>query len=174
MPTLATIGYEGAELVDFIATLGAASVGVLVDVRELPSSRRAGFSKSALSIALQSADIRYVHLRGLGDPKEGRDAARSGDYLRFRMIFSKHMTTETALADLKTAETIALDGNACLMCYERDPNLCHRKIVADKISNTIKIKVLHLGVQEGIGKHGRKNRTRVGSGVSESSASRGL
>src|SRR3954453_21108705 len=79
---LTTIGYEAAELDDFVATLLAAGITRLIDVRELPISRRRGFAKRALSEALADAGIVYVHLRGLGDPKEGREAARVGDLVR--------------------------------------------------------------------------------------------
>jgi uncharacterized protein (DUF488 family) len=64
----------------------ATSVRLLIDVRELPTSRRKGFAKSALSSALAAADIGYLHLKGLGDPKPGRDAARAGDYAGFLKV----------------------------------------------------------------------------------------
>jgi uncharacterized protein (DUF488 family) len=76
MRTLFTIGYEGASLSDFIVTLQNSGVERLLDVREVAQSRRPGFSKTALSTALAEADIGYTHLRQLGDPKAGRDAAR--------------------------------------------------------------------------------------------------
>ena len=85
MTTLATIGYEGSSLEDFVATLLAANINTLVDVREVPVSRRKGFSKNALREVLEDAGLTYVHLIGLGDPKEGRDAAREGrsdDFLK--------------------------------------------------------------------------------------------
>src|ERR1700754_3761106 len=119
MKTLATIGYEGASLEDFIATLKVAAVHTLVDVRELPISRRPGFAKNALSIALENAGIKYVHLKGLGDPKEGREAARAGDFATFTRIFSRHMGTAVARSDLADAVKLSAQGDVCLMCYER-------------------------------------------------------
>ena len=147
---LTTIGYENADLSDFIASLHAASVTCLVDVRELAMSRRRGFSKSALSAALGAEDIAYVHLRGLGDPKEGRDAARRGDYARFINIFTRHIDTPVAQADLARAASLVAKGGACLMCYERDHTSCHRSIVATAISATIPITIRHIGVSAGI------------------------
>ena len=79
-----TIGYEGADLFDFLATLKHAEVSLLVDIRELPASRRKGFSKNALQENLESVGIQYIHLRDLGDPKEGRLAARTGNFKDFR------------------------------------------------------------------------------------------
>jgi uncharacterized protein (DUF488 family) len=147
---LATIGYENADLSDFIASLHAASVTCLVDVRELAISRRRGFSKSALSAALEADGIDYVHLRGLGDPKEGREAARRGDHARFVGVFTRHMKTPVAQTDLVRAASLVARGGACLMCYERDHTSCHRSIVATAISATIPTTIRHIGVSAGI------------------------
>ena len=68
MTVLATIGYEGAALADFIATLKAARVSLVLDIREAPISRRPGFSKRVLGAALEETGIAYLHLRGLGNP----------------------------------------------------------------------------------------------------------
>ena len=149
---LSTIGYERAELDDFVATLDAAQVDVLVDIRDRAQSRRPGFSKSALADALNSAGIEYIHLRELGDPKEGREAARRGDFPAFRRIFSKVMATSEAQEALETIEQLAGEKSVCLMCFERDQKTCHRKIVADHLENILGCKTLHMGVQKGVGK----------------------
>lgn len=146
---LATIGYESADLADFIATLLAFSITRLIDVRELAISRRRGFAKKALSAALADAGIDYVHLRGLGDPKEGREAARTGDVARFQSVFTRHMRTEIAQAALGTAASLVAEGGACLMCFERDHLACHRTIVAQALSGTIPVTTHHLSVSNG-------------------------
>jgi uncharacterized protein (DUF488 family) len=149
--TLATIGYEGASIEDFIATLMAARVSTLMDVRELPASRRRGFGRGALSLAAEGVGIRYVHLRGLGDPKPGRDAARAAHRERFLTIFSTHLSTPSAQADLARAVQLAGSGGACLMCYERAPDDCHRHLVAHAISARIpELSIRHLGVKHGL------------------------
>lgn len=61
-----TIGYEGKGLEGFIGELLGAEVDVLVDVRELPVSRKRGFSKSALSARVNDAGIEYLHFRSSG------------------------------------------------------------------------------------------------------------
>jgi uncharacterized protein (DUF488 family) len=131
---LYTLGYESAAIEDFIATLKVVGVERVIDVRENPLSRRKGFSKKILSALLQANDVDYVHLKGLGDPKEGRDAARAGDYEKFVQIFTRHMKTAQAMADLKTAIDLTSSGTSCLLCYERDPDECHRTIVARAIA----------------------------------------
>ena len=117
----------------------------VIDIRELPISRRKGFAKKALSESLTHAGIEYVHLRGLGDPKEGREAARAGNLARFIRTFNRHMESERAQADLQSAVRYVAEGGACLMCYERDHTICHRTIVAQIISHRMDAIVYHLG-----------------------------
>lgn len=148
-----TIGYESASVEDFIATLAAAGVRQIIDVRDVPLSRKKGFSKNALQAILEAHDISYVHLKGLGDPKPGRDAARAGDYAAFRRIFAKHMQSKAAQADLETAMQLAADAASCLMCYERKPEECHRTIVAQAITEQTGLKVKPLGVRQGLSDH---------------------
>jgi len=154
---LNTIGYEGASLEDFVATLLAADVRHLVDVRELAISRRKGFAKNALSSALERAGIEYVHLKGLGDPKPGREAARRKDYRAFRKIFATHMKSEVAKNDLKIASQFVLAGGTCLMCFERDPHTCHRELVAAAVCDSIPVQIRHLGVRAGLAKQERRS-----------------
>lgn len=149
---IATIGYEKASLDDFIATLKTSKIDILVDIRDRAQSRRAGFSKTALGNALRNEGIEYLHVRELGDPKEGRDAARSGDYARFRQVFAEVMRSDIAKKAMNLIEELALLNEVCLMCFERDQNTCHRKIVAEHLGATLNTKVRHLGVRDGISK----------------------
>lgn len=148
---LATIGYERATLPDFVATLQLAKVDILVDVRERAQSRRPGFSKNALGTALQEVGIEYLHLPQLGDPKEGRDAARSGNMDRFLEIYHAVIAEVPALEALDHLESLALNNHICLMCFERDQRGCHRKIVAEKLEARLNIKASHWGVVQGAG-----------------------
>lgn len=147
---LATIGYESASLEDFITTLGLGGVEILIDIRDRAQSRRKGFSKSALSEALAESGIDYVHYRELGDPKEGREAARDGRFEDFRKIFSKVMATKEAQDALSAIEEMAKEKRVCLMCYERDQRTCHRKIVADHLEAVLECRTNHLGVRHGV------------------------
>ena len=169
---LATIGYEGATLTDFLATLETARIHTLIDIRELPISRRAGFAKKALSAALSSIGIRYVHLKGLGDPKPGREAARANNHAKFLRIYTAHLKTAAAQGDLAQAVTLSEHGGVCLMCFERDPKGCHRRLVADEISAINGATVRHLGVKDGIGS-GRRRANRTSGRSSQSSSTRG-
>ncbi|MBW8816293.1 MAG: DUF488 domain-containing protein [Caulobacterales bacterium] len=128
---LATIGYEAAPQARVIDTLKAAGVEVLIDVRAVAASRRAGFSKGILSASLEDAGIEYVHLRELGTPKEGRIAARHGRTAQMREIFEAHLAEPKAQLQLAQAIEIAKARKAALLCYEADPKGCHRTIVAE-------------------------------------------
>lgn len=136
---LYTVGYEGADLGDFIATLKAHKIKQIIDVRDLPLSRKRGFSKNALTAALAKFGIGYVHLKSLGDPKPGRDAARSGDIAAFRQIYTHHLATDLAKAGLVAAATAARETVSSLLCYERDHIDCHRAIVAERIKSGFKV-----------------------------------
>jgi uncharacterized protein (DUF488 family) len=143
---ISTIGYEGATFESFIATLHCASIQLLIDVREMPLSRKRGFSKTRLAEALRVEGIEYVHLRGLGDPKPGREAARAGNYPLFRRIFGRHMKSDEAQADLAAAAAFVMDYRACLMCYECNHTECHRSIVADALAAKTGLSIIPLSV----------------------------
>lgn len=145
---LMTIGYEKATPEDFVATLKAGGVEVLVDIRDRAQSRRRGFSKTALADAVEKAGIEYVHFRALGDPKEGREAARAGNIDKFKKIFNAVMADKPAQNALKEVAKLASTKHICLMCYERDHRYCHRKIVSDQLENTLGVKAIHLGVRK--------------------------
>lgn len=145
---LNTIGYEGATLEDFVRTLRLADVGTVVDIRERAQSRRKGFSKTALSQRLRLDGMNYVHLRELGDPKPGREAARAGDWGRFQAIYSQIIKTSEAQRALSEIEMMLSDGQSLvLLCYERDHKTCHRKIASDILETRTGLKARHLGVQ---------------------------
>lgn len=141
-----TIGYEGADLASFLAKLASAGIKQVIDVRELPLSRKRGFSKSALAAALAESGIQYLHLRDLGDPKPGREAARRGDRLAFQRIYTRHLEGSAAQTALAEASRQATALRSCLLCFERDHDGCHRSIVADALTAATGIGVTHLRV----------------------------
>lgn len=129
MSTVFTIGYEGTDIERFVATLRAVRVALLVDIRAVALSRKKGFSKTALRQKLNAEGIAYHHLVQLGDPKTGREAARAGRIDEFRRIYKKHLSSDGAQESLKELAELALAQPVCLLCYERDPEHCHRSIV---------------------------------------------
>jgi uncharacterized protein (DUF488 family) len=130
---LATIGYEQATLPEVISKLKNAGVEIVIDVRAVAASRRAGFSKRMLAASLDEAGIAYVHLRDLGTPKAGRVAARAGRVREMRAIYEEWLEDPRAQLALAEAQEIAAARPAALLCFEADAAGCHRRIVAEKI-----------------------------------------
>ena len=153
-----TIGYERTSLSEFIQTLREAEVELLVDIRDRAQSRRKGFSKTALSEALKEAGINYLHLRTLGDPKEGREAARAGDYDKFKEIFGAVIQSKPAKTALSEVSELARESHVCLMCYEKDHRFCHRSIVSDKLTDILGCDVKHLEVESNDRENSSKRR----------------
>ncbi len=136
MPTF-TIGYEGAAPDRLIATLKAAGVATLVDVRALANSRRPGFAKRALSEALEAAGIEYLHERALGTPAAGRAAVRAGRPAEMRRIFAAHLAGDEPQHALARLAARAKAEPVCLLCLEADPAHCHRTLVAEAIGQPV-------------------------------------
>jgi uncharacterized protein (DUF488 family) len=131
---LFTIGYQAATQGEVIARLKAAGVEVLVDVRAVAASRRAGFSKKLLAAGLAEAGIDYVHLRALGTPPAGRLAARAGRTAQMHEIYNGYLENEPAAqAELAEAADIALARPAALLCLEADAKVCHRGLIAARL-----------------------------------------
>jgi len=144
MSVIFTIGYERTDLDRFIATLQADGVRRLADVRAVPVSRKAGFSKRGLSMRLAKEGIEYFHFVALGNPKQGRDAARRGQFDLFQSIYAAHMQTDGAQVALRDLAATARAAPTCLMCFERNPATCHRAIVADAIRKAVGFDILNL------------------------------
>jgi uncharacterized protein (DUF488 family) len=133
-PQVFTIGYEGADVDRFLTTLKDAGVEVLADVRAVALSRKRGFSKSALRDALANQDIGYEHFIKLGTPKAGRQAARAGDGELMRRIYCDEvLATEEAQEAFLNLEALAASRPICLLCFERDPTNCHRRVLAQRL-----------------------------------------
>ena len=128
--------------------LEQAGVKLLVDVRAVVSSRRPGFSKNQLAAGLDERGISYLHLRGLGTPKEGREAARSGKY---RRCIDLRQASEDPAGRQELDELSALvkqSGPVCLLCYERDHRHCHRQWIAEIIEDRDGVKIENLAAPQ--------------------------
>ena len=129
-----TIGYEAATMDGFLAALAAAGVKRVIDVRALPLSRRPGFSKSPLRAALAEAGIDYVHLRALGTPAAGREAARKGRHAELKRIYAGQLELPEAIAQGGQMLELAAEKPSALLCFERDPGGCHRTLLIDAVA----------------------------------------
>ena len=126
---LLTVGYEGLDIEAFVARLNDARVHLIVDVRELPLSRKKGFSKNSLRDRLAAEGLGYVHMPALGCPKKIRDQYRAdGDWARYTHDFMAYLQTQEA--GVRELAQQARVTTACLVCFEADYSLCHRTYVA--------------------------------------------
>jgi uncharacterized protein (DUF488 family) len=146
---LFTIGYEQTPAKAVLDELESAGVKLLVDVRAVASSRRPGFSKNQLAAGLDERGISYLHLRGLGTPKTGREAARSGKLDLLHKIYSAHLKTTQAREELdELSALVKKSGPVCILCYERDHEQCHRQWIAEIIEDRDDVKVENLAARQ--------------------------
>lgn len=141
--TLHTFGYEGLTIKRFISRLKASGVATIIDVRELPLSRKPGFSKRSFAEHLSAAGIAYAHMPTLGCPKPIRDRYKvDGDWSKYEKAFSAYL--QTRLAEVKELAEIAKSTDACLVCFEADFTRCHRRIVGQAAASKGQMRLAHI------------------------------
>ena len=127
--TLFTFGYEGLSIRDFVARLQANRVREVFDVRELPLSRKPGFSKRAFAAVLEEAGIGYRHIAVFGCPRPIRNRFKSdGNWDVYVKAFEFYLAQQDEAT--KGLAKAAKGTTACLVCFEADFNRCHRSLVA--------------------------------------------
>jgi uncharacterized protein (DUF488 family) len=141
-----TIGYEGTDIDSFMRRLIDEGVEVLLDIRDLPLSRKKGFSKNSIASTVAMAGIEYRHVKALGDPKPGRQAAREGRISDFRDIFGRHLASAEAHQALHSIGAEWASRQFCLMCFERHHEHCHRSMVAQRLVEMFGGQIVHLKV----------------------------
>ena len=114
---------------EVLDALKSAGVERVIDVRAVPNSRRPGFSKTPLRNALAEVGIDYVHLRALGTPAEGREAARKGRHEDLKRIYAAQLDLPEAMVAAEQLKELAAEKPSALLCYERDPGGCHRTLL---------------------------------------------
>ena len=116
---LYTIGYEKALLKDVVSTLAA---------------------------AIEDAGMRYVHFQALGTPPEGRRAGKRREWDRFWGIVDEKLARPEAELALQEAGEIAKAAPSCLLCYEADWQICHRRRISEILAQRYGFAVSHLAV----------------------------
>lgn len=141
--TVFTIGYEGLDIDTFMSLLTEHGIETVVDIRELPLSRKPGFSKKALTSVLNLSGLEYVHMVDLGCPKPVRDRYREdGNWKYYTEGFLKYLKTQdAAIAELSD---LASSSNCALLCYEADFNFCHRSMVASAVRDYCGADIKHI------------------------------
>ena len=140
-----SIGYQERSLPDVIVALKMAGVERVIDVHDLPNSRRAGFSKRQLAAGLNEAGIDYRHLKALGTPKAGRLAARAWRWDELWSIVGDALASPAGQLALQKAAALIVEKPSALLCYELDHSESHRDRVAKVLKEMIGLPCVHLG-----------------------------
>jgi hypothetical protein len=133
--SLFTVGYEGRTLDDLIRVLDIHRVSILVDVRENAVSRKAGFGKRSLQMALEEAGIEYRHEPLLGNPRDNRQGFRRG-LAKAREHYTKHLNNGSRKAFEALVE-VALNQRVALLCFERNESDCHRGCIVEQAQHEV-------------------------------------
>ena len=142
----------------FLDALRDADVGLLVDVRQrrgVRGSEYAWANAQRLQAALAEAGIGYSHHAELAPTTELRQVQyreddrlgvgkRSRDELapeyreRYLHEILGHVDLDALVAELPAGRA------AALFCVERDPEACHRSLIAERLSDEHGVTVVHL------------------------------
>jgi uncharacterized protein (DUF488 family) len=138
-----TIGYEGLDIDEFLKLLRLGGVDTVVDIRELPLSRKRGFSKNGLREILQANGFGYRHIVALGCPKPIRDQYRQdGDWMQYKKDFKRYLASQAAVVSELSQMVEAQE--CALLCFEANFQMCHRSMVADALHKVSGLDVEHL------------------------------
>jgi len=157
MAEFATIGVYGFDGPGFIRALQEAEVGVVLDVRQrrgVRGSEYAWANAKRLQAALGEAGIGYSHLPELAPTTEMRqlqyeEDARRGEGKRSRTELAPEYVsryTEEVLDRIDLEPIVRFVGKqrAALLCVERDPEACHRSLIAARLERDFGVAVTHL------------------------------
>ena len=158
MRTVATIGVYGFTAEMFLERLREAGVGVLVDVRQrrgVRGSEYAWANSRRLQAALAEADIEYRHRKELAPTTElrrlqYREDDRQGVGKRSRTQLAREYRERYLAEILDNVDLDAVvaefptDRATALMCVERDPEACHRSLIAERLAARYGLEELHL------------------------------
>lgn len=158
MRTIATIGVYGWALVAWLDAVRAADVRLVLDVRQRRGVRGSEYSwanAQRLEAALAEAGIPYAHRKELA-PTTGlrqlqyAEDDRAGIGKRSRVglapgYVERYQREILGQVDLRPiVEELPADGASALMCVERDPEACHRSLVAERLESEFALRVKHL------------------------------
>lgn len=130
-PVLFTIGYEGRSIEEFINTLIFNNISALCDVRKNPLSRKFGFSNRNLAHILPQIGIKYYSITGLGiDSEKRNDLETKEDYICLFSDYAGTLNRRTVFLD-EVYKLYKMHNRIALMCYEKDPQMCHRHVIRD-------------------------------------------
>lgn len=126
-----TIGYEGLNIDSLLTCLIELNVKTLVDVRKNAFSMRMEFSKKALSEGCFEAGINYIHCPEVGiDSNKRQELLPDGKRMEL-FDWYKNEIIPTKTGFVSKMANVFKEGSICFLCYEKDPNDCHRSKLAE-------------------------------------------
>lgn len=133
--TLFTIGYEGVSLEAYLNKLIKHDIKVLVDVRNNPLSQKFGFSKSQLIRYCEGLNIEYIHFAEVGIQSEYRQELKEqSDYDTLFKSYKKKTLSTTISTQEKILALLKAKKRIALTCFEANICQCHRKHLAEAIT----------------------------------------
>lgn len=143
--TIFTIGYEKLSIDAFLSLLTENEIDIIVDVRELPLSRKPNFSKQCLANTLRVSGREYIHMASLGCPKVIRHRYRDdGDWTRYTEAFLGYLRSQSS--QIAVLSKLTASSRCALLCYEADHNFCHRSMVADAVHASCGTDIHHIDI----------------------------
>jgi uncharacterized protein (DUF488 family) len=142
--TIYTIGYERRSIDEFIEYLIKNNIAQLIDVRNNPQSRKSGFSRLTLSEACERYGIRYLSFPALGIPSDRRKRFPGIANRRALLDWYEDNIVTLWPQEIKVLSEFVRQKPSALMCFERDPTLCHRHRLANLLSNLTGQAIVHL------------------------------
>ncbi len=125
------IGYQGKSISNFCDMLVLNKVDLLIDVRAKAWSQRPEFRKTALQNRLLEHGIFYVHFKMGGNPYKPKKGLQL-DFKECAIKYLEYLNQNPVI--IETLESIiAKNTNCVLMCFESDPNQCHRSLLLNAL-----------------------------------------
>mgnify|MGYP000448048054 CR=1 FL=1 len=128
-----TIGHSTRSLTEFLDLLAENEIRILADVRSYPGSRTfAHFNGENLSVSLEDARIKYVHLKALGGRRKPQPDSQNTVWRNasFR-AYADYMETVGFRDGVSELLDLSKVGRTAIMCSEAVWWRCHRSMISD-------------------------------------------
>ena len=141
-PVIYSIGYEGINQNEFMNILISNHIQQLIDVRQIPNSRKKGFAKNSLMEELKKYRIDYTHIPELGTDKTSRDNYRTNKNIK-KLLKEYEQRFKANYSSFELLKALANYRTSAIMCFEKEHQLCHRQRITSELAEE-GFKVIHL------------------------------
>lgn len=143
-PAVYTIGYQQMTVDAFLAGLILQGIEAIIDVRSNPVSRNYGFAGRTLAALAEKVNLQYQHLPELGIPSNQRKGLNSAE--KYKRLFEDYCENilPTQSNSVENLAELVTDMPSALLCYEADPECCHRRPLAAIVAEKAGLPVIDL------------------------------